>query len=198
MAATTSSAALREGDRICLGGKANVHRLLHSGSTRSFGGKGGPRQRPELDATHLIADPDGGRNSFAAISKRPDDHQNHDADHQQRRDLVGNAVETRRPRVPIHGKVLGPYGEQRRDRPTAERREKAWRETSRPLTNRSALKRRAQTPSTQLASIAGVVMYRSSLRSITLKVSDCSEPGFALRRDRRTGGADRAVPPSRR
>ena len=31
-------------------------------------------------------------------------------------------------------------------------------------------------PRTQLASIAGVVMYLSSLRSITLKVSDCSEP----------------------
>jgi hypothetical protein len=78
-------------------------------ATRSFGGKGGPRQRPGLDATHLIADPEGVRNKFAGSLEGADNHQNHDPDHQKRRDFVGDAIETRRARVPIQGKVLSPH-----------------------------------------------------------------------------------------
>src|SRR5262245_22468685 len=50
---------------------------------------------PGSDATHLIADQTGAEQSCRPWSKWPHDHQNHDADHEQRRHFVYYAVETR-------------------------------------------------------------------------------------------------------
>src|SRR5690349_380896 len=80
-----SSVAFGEGGRICLGGKANVHRLLHSGRPDLFWGKGRAATASRSGCDSFIADHDGGRNSLAWLLERADHDEDHDQDHEQRR-----------------------------------------------------------------------------------------------------------------
>ncbi len=102
-----------EGGGVCLGGTAACNACSSPSDPIFFGRKAGSRQRPGMDATRLIADPqrDAERDLNSSL-ERADNHQNDDQDHQDGGDLVNDAVETRAPRVSIRREVLGPLGEQ--------------------------------------------------------------------------------------
>ena len=77
-----------------------------------FQGFFGPRQRSRIGCDSSYSRPNGrAEQSYRPCSKWPHNHQNHDANHEQRRNFVYHAVETRIVRVAILREVLGPFGE---------------------------------------------------------------------------------------
>ena len=112
----------------------------------------------------------------AGRSKRLDHHQDHDADHQDCRYLIDNTIEFFRVPVPVGGEIADPPHQKAVQRGQHQHQGELG---VKPAATETTAVQASQSPSTQVTTIAGLMITVSSRRSITLKVSDCGEPGSA-------------------